>query len=122
MRALIIDDSRTMLMILSKILQDLGFDVDGAVDGRAALELMAREPAPELVLVDWNMPVMTGVEFIEAARKAPYLSNARIVMVTGEAESPRVIAALSAGADEYIMKPFTKAVILEKLELLGFDI
>lgn len=122
MKALVVDDSRTMRMILSKMLRELGFGVVGAADGRAALSVLDGDSAPDLMLVDWNMPVMTGIEFIEAVRSAPYNSTARIVMVTTETEVPSVVAALEAGADEYVMKPFTKDAIFEKLQLLGFEI
>ncbi len=122
MRGLVIDDSRTMRMILGRMLKELGFEVVGAADGQAALDAIDSGAMPDLILVDWNMPVMTGIDFIKVVRAEPYSSPAKIVMVTTETEIPRVVTALEAGADEYVMKPFTKEAILEKLQLLGFEI
>ena len=74
------------------------------------------------MLVDWNMPEMTGLEFVIAVREPPYSSPARLVMVTTETEVAQMIRALEAGADEYIMKPFTRDSIVEKLQLLGLEL
>ena len=122
MQALVIDDSRAMRMILGRMLRDLGFEVSEAGDGEEALSLLAGGLAPELVLVDWNMPKLTGIEFLDAVRRPPYASTAKIVMVTTETEMPQVIRALDAGADEYVMKPFSKDAILDKLMMLGFEL
>jgi len=120
--SLVIDDSRAMRLILGRMLRDLGFDVAEASNGREGLERLAQGPAPDLVLVDWNMPEMTGIEFLEAMRRPPYSSPAKVVMVTTETEIPQVVRALGAGADEYLMKPFTIESILDKLHLLGFEV
>src|SRR5687767_5363705 len=104
-----------MRMILGRMLRDLGFEVAEAGDGQQALTLLTEGLSPELVLVDWNMPQMTGIEFLEAVRRPPHSSPAKIVMVTTETEMPQVIRALDAGADEYVMKPFSKDAILDKL-------
>ena len=122
MNALVIDDSRAMRMILGRMLRELGMEVAEAANGRLALDLLDEGLDPGLVLVDWNMPEMTGIEFVAAVRQPPYLSTARIVMVTTETEIPQVAQALEAGADEYVMKPFTKESIFEKLQLLGIEI
>jgi len=122
MLALVIDDSRVMRLILSRMLRELGMDVAEAPDGLDALALFEGGLSPELVLVDWNMPRMTGIEFIVAVRQPPLSSTARLVMVTTETEVVQVLRALEAGADEYVMKPFTKDSILEKLQLLGLDV
>jgi two-component system, chemotaxis family, chemotaxis protein CheY len=122
MNALVIDDSRAMRMILGRMLRELGMEVAEAANGRLALDLLDEGLAPGLVLVDWNMPEMTGIEFVAAVRQPPYLSTARIVMVTTETEVPQIAQALAAGADEYVMKPFTKESIFEKLQLLGIEI
>jgi two-component system chemotaxis response regulator CheY len=106
-------------MILGRIMRDLGFDVTEATTGRDALTRFETGSDPDVVLVDWNMPEMTGIEFVEAVRRAPYSSTARLVMVTTETEMSQVARALEAGADEYVMKPFTKDAIQEKLLLLG---
>jgi two-component system, chemotaxis family, chemotaxis protein CheY len=122
MQALVIDDSRAMRMILGRMLRELGFDVVEATNGRDGLERLDSGLSPALVLVDWNMPEMTGIEFVEAVRRPPYASGAKVVMVTTETEVPQVVRALEAGADEYVMKPFTKESIFEKLQLLGLDL
>ncbi len=122
MQSLVIDDSRAMRMILGRMLRDLGFEVAEAGDGQQALALLAEGLSPQLVLVDWNMPQMSGIEFLEAVRRQPYFSTAKIVMVTTETEMPQVIRALDAGADEYVMKPFSKEAILDKLMMLGFEL
>jgi len=121
MRALLIDDSRAMRLILGRMLRELGFDIMEAANGQEGLARLDEGAEPDLVLVDWNMPEMSGIEFVEAARRPPYCSTAKLVMVTTEIEVPKVTQALDAGADEYVMKPFTKDVLFEKLNLLGFE-
>jgi len=121
-QALVIDDSRAMRLILGRRLRDLGLDVAEATNGREALSQLDGGLTPDFVLVDWNMPEMSGIEFVEAVREEPYASTARVVMVTTETEVSRIERALEAGADEYIMKPFTKESICEKLQLLGLEI
>jgi two-component system chemotaxis response regulator CheY len=111
-----------MRLILRRILRDIGFEVHEASHGREGLERLSAGPAPDLVLVDWNMPEMTGIEFVEAMRRPPYGSAAKVVMVTTETEIPQVMRALEVGADEYLMKPFTTESVLDKLHLLGFEI
>ena len=122
MQALVIDDSRAMRLILGRMLRELGLDVAEATNGLDGLEQLDGGLTPTLVLVDWNMPEMTGIEFVEAVRRPPYSSPAKVVMVTTETEVPQVVRALEAGADEYVMKPFTKESICEKLQLLGLDL
>jgi two-component system chemotaxis response regulator CheY len=119
MHALLIDDSRAMRLILGRMLGQLGFQVDEAANGHEGLARLDAGPQPELVLVDWNMPEMNGLEFVAAARQPPYSCTARVMMVTTETEVPQMIRALEAGADEYLMKPFTRESIVEKLQLLG---
>jgi two-component system chemotaxis response regulator CheY len=122
MQAMVIDDSKATRMILSRMLGELGLDVAHAANGREALDHLAAGAAPELFLVDWNMPEMNGIEFVEAVRRPPFGSPARIVMVTTETEAPQMLQALEAGADEYVMKPFSKESIVSKLQLLGLDV
>jgi two-component system chemotaxis response regulator CheY len=121
-QALVVDDSRAIRLILGRMLNELGIEVAEASNGLDALAQLDSGLAPELVLVDWNMPEMSGIEFVEAVRLPPYESTARLVMVTTETEVPQVVRALEAGADEYVMKPFTKDAIVEKLRLLGLDV
>ena len=120
-QALVVDDSKLIRLVLRRMLQELGFEVAEAGDGRRALDLIDEGLSPGLILVDWNMPEMSGIEFLAAVRRPPYASTSRIVMVTTETEVEQVVRALETGADEYVMKPFTKEVIAEKLELLGLE-
>jgi two-component system chemotaxis response regulator CheY len=118
--ALIVDDSRTIRMILRRILIEMGYEVCEASNGVEALQVVeARNNILELVLADWNMPEMNGLDLVKNLRLNPALESTKIVMVTTEAELTQMIAALEAGADEYVMKPFTKEILLEKLALIG---
>jgi two-component system chemotaxis response regulator CheY len=119
-KALVVDDSKAVRMILGKILKDLGYDVREAGNGWQALEVIQSEPTPpRLMLADWNMPEMNGLELVKRLRLKPELDPMVIVMVTTETEVDQVSAALEAGANEYVMKPFTKEILLEKLQLTG---
>lgn len=120
-KALVIDDSRAMRTILSGILADLGFEVVGAEDGGRALDILLGGESFDLALVDWNMPQMSGYDFVLKVRDESRFSDLRLVMVTTETEISRMSDALEAGADEYIMKPFNKDMLLEKLMLLGIE-
>jgi two-component system chemotaxis response regulator CheY len=118
MRALVIDDSRAIRAIIRNILVEVGLEVIEAGNGREGLDQMQRSPDVELVLVDWNMPVMNGLEFIQALRALRAFDRVRIMMVTTETEIEQVTRALNAGANEYLMKPFTKDVLVAKLSML----
>jgi two-component system chemotaxis response regulator CheY len=118
--ALVVDDSRAIRAIISKTMADLGFDVAQAANGMEALELIGREGAAiRLALVDWNMPVLSGIDFVRRVRAHPEWNSVRLMMVTTETEMEQVMIALEAGADEYIMKPFSTEAIEDKLRLLG---
>jgi two-component system chemotaxis response regulator CheY len=119
MRVLVVDDSRAMRMILSRVLRELGADVVEAADGQEALAALAAGPLPDVALVDWNMPVMNGLELVTAVRRDAGMGAMRLVMVTTESESTQVVRALEAGADEYLFKPFTPEAVVDKLALLG---
>jgi two-component system, chemotaxis family, chemotaxis protein CheY len=119
MVALVVDDSRAMRTVLARIVRELGFEVVEAANGRDALERLGAGLRPRLVLVDWNMPQMGGLEFVQAVRRDPAHVDSRLMMVTTEIESTQVLRALEAGADEYLMKPFTREALVEKLEILG---
>ena len=122
MQAIVVDDSRAMRMLMGRLLKDIGFAVDEAGDGSEALERLRERLSADpvqLALVDWNMPEMSGIELVEAVRSDPAFSSLRIVMVTTETELSQVMRALDAGADEYLMKPFTRDDVVGKLELLG---
>jgi two-component system chemotaxis response regulator CheY len=122
MEALVIDDSRAMRKILSRILADIGFSVSEAANGSEGLERLEEGARPQLALVDWNMPVMNGYEFVRAVRARQQYADVRLMMVTTETGEKEMMKALEAGADEYVMKPFTKDVIVDKLQLLGLDL
>jgi two-component system chemotaxis response regulator CheY len=121
MDALVIDDSKAMRKILSRILLDLGFEVVEAANGSDGLEQLEEGLTPHLALVDWNMPVMNGYEFIREVRSRTQYADVRLMMVTTETGEKEMTKALEAGADEYVMKPFTRDIIMDKLQLLGFQ-
>jgi len=120
--ALVIDDSKAIRLILSQILKELGFEVCSASHGIEALERLKEVGKVDLALVDWNMPEMNGFEFVCAVRKEEKYNDIRLMMVTTETEMAQVIKALEAGANEYVMKPFTKEIIREKINLLGISL
>jgi two-component system chemotaxis response regulator CheY len=120
MRALVIDDSRAMRSILRRTLLDLGFEVEEAGHGQEAIDLLTSgEVLPDVCLVDWNMPVMNGLEFVSAVRRTREWRQITLMMVTTESEHTQVVRALAAGAHEYVIKPFTGDAIVDKLNLLG---
>jgi len=118
-RALIIDDSKAMRSILGRMLRGMEFEVDEAANGREAMERLQVLGKVDLALVDWNMPEMNGFEFVRAVRAEHNYDGVLLMMVTTETEMENVVRALAAGANEYVMKPFTQEVILEKLRLFG---
>jgi two-component system chemotaxis response regulator CheY len=119
MLALVVDDSRAMRMVLRRMLVELGFTVQEAPDGPEALEILASGVMPDLMLIDWHMPQMQGIELVTALRSADVDYSGRIVMVTTETEVAQITRALDSGADEYLMKPFTSDAVTEKLHILG---
>lgn len=124
MRALIVDDSKTMRRIVGKVVKENGFEI--IVEAENGEEAMTRlrdsgADAPlQLALVDWNMPVMDGLSFVKAAR-AEGFADLPIIMITTEGSMEYVTRAIEAGANEYLMKPFTKESLRDKLVLLGFE-
>ena len=120
MKALVIDDSRAMRMVIKRIVTRLGFDVCEAGNGQEALDVLADgTPLPDVALIDWNMPVMTGLEFVTAVRADPGYRAITLMMVTTESERSQIVRALAAGAHEYLIKPFTEDAMVSKLEMLG---
>jgi len=120
MRALIVDDSRAMRRIVGRILNERGFETSEAADGREALTaLETMEALPDVACIDWNMPVMDGLELVTAIRERPEWRDITLMMVTTESEQDRIVRALAAGAHEYLIKPFTPDALVEKLDLLG---
>jgi len=116
-QALVVDDSRAVRMILAKHLTALGYAVSAASDGAEALALL--QDGLSLVLVDWNMPRMNGLEFVQRVRADPKFARLKIMMVTTETEVDQMVKALASGADEYVMKPFTQEILADKLRVLG---
>lgn len=123
MRALVIDDSRTMRMVLARQLSSLGYDVLQAGDGRQALDVLEScgDDVPALATVDWNMPVLDGLGFVHAVRARDQWRGIALMMVTTEAEHDQIVRALAAGAHEYLIKPFQADAFVDKLDLLGLN-
>ncbi len=119
MRALVVDDSRPIRRIESDILKQLGFETADACNGKEALFHLKTNPLPDIALVDWNMPEMDGLEFITTVRRDAQYARMAILMVTTETETDQMLRALSAGADEYLMKPFQRECLVDKLRLVG---
>lgn len=117
-QALVVDDSAFIRKIAKQILEGMEFEVTEAKDGAQALEL-CEAALPELVLLDWNMPVMSGLEFLTKLRKLPGGDAPQVVFCTTENTKEKIISALEAGATEYIMKPFDQEIIRTKLEQIG---
>jgi len=119
MHALVVDDSRAMRSILTRLMNGLGFEVSQAGDGAEALTVLEGGVRPDVILVDWNMPVMDGLTFIKTVRAREDMRDISLMMVTTESEQAQIVRALAAGAHEYVIKPFSDEAIAEKLALLG---
>ncbi|CAN5267652.1 response regulator [soil metagenome] len=115
---LIVDDSKVIRKVARHILEALNYRVEEAGDGREAL-VACRANLPDVILLDWNMPVMSGMEFLRAIDDDPLTSRPKIVFCTTENGSAHIRAAIDAGADEYIMKPFDRETLQTKLALVG---
>lgn len=115
---LVVDDSRVIRKVSRRILEDLGFEVAEAADGVEATA-WCTAVMPDLILLDWQMPVMDGMQFLKRLRAEPGGDAPRVVFCTVENQIERIREALDAGADEYIMKPFDGSIVAGKLELLG---
>ncbi|MBL8232456.1 MAG: response regulator [Bryobacterales bacterium] len=119
-KAMVIDDSKTIRLILSRTLSELGYDVAQAANGREGLAaLQGSGDGIGLILVDWNMPEMNGLDFVKSVRSDHRYDEIKLMMVTTETQVEQMLAALEAGANEYVMKPFTREVIEDKLRLMG---
>jgi len=115
---LVVDDSRVIRKVACRILADLGFETGEAEDGVTALEA-CRLKMPELILLDWSMPNMTGIEFLRSLRREREGEKPVVVFCTTENDVAHITEALGAGANEYIMKPFDRAIIEAKLAEVG---
>lgn len=115
---LVVDDSRVIRKVARRILEDIGFDIAEASDGMEALA-WCRAAMPDAVLLDWNMPVMTGIEFLRHLREEPGGDKPTVVFCTVENDVARIREALDCGANEYIMKPFDGDIIAAKFAEVG---
>ena len=115
---LIVDDSKVIRMVAKKILDELGFATEEAADGQLALDA-CKAKMPEAVLLDWNMPVMNGIEFLRALRELPGGGDPVVIFCTTENDLDHIQEAMEAGANEYIMKPFDSDIIQAKLQQVG---
>jgi two-component system chemotaxis response regulator CheY len=115
---LVVDDSKVIRMVARRILEELNFEVLEAADGQQALD-RCDDAMPDAVLLDWNMPVMDGLEYLVALRQRPGGDEPRVVFCTTENDMSHIKDAISAGANEYIMKPFDKDIIESKFRQVG---
>ena len=115
---LVVDDSKVIRKVARHILETLHFSVEEAADGQEALNACTAA-APDVVLLDWNMPVMSGMEFLRALGETELPSRPKVVFCTTENDMAHIRAALEAGADEYVMKPFDRETLHIKLQLVG---
>ena len=115
---LVVDDSKVIRKVARHILETLDFTVDEAADGAEAMAKCGAA-APDVVLLDWNMPVMSGIEFLRALRESDVAPRPKVVFCTTENGQAHIRAALAAGADEYVMKPFDRDTLASKLQFVG---
>ena len=118
-QVLIVDDSKVIRKVARHILEGLHFCVEEAVDGRAALDRCHDGAPPDVILLDWNMPVMSGMEFLRALGQSDIEQRPKVVFCTTENGVAHIRAAIDAGADEYVMKPFDRETLHIKLQLVG---
>ena len=115
---LIVDDSRVIRKVSRHMVETLGFEVEEAADGEEALA-MCDKAMPDVILLDWNMPVMSGIEFITMLRQRANGGTPKVVFCTTENDVAHIREAIDAGADEYVMKPFDHETLQIKLQLVG---
>jgi len=115
---LVVDDSKVIRKVARHILETLDFEVSEAADGKEALD-SCMASAPDVILLDWNMPVMSGMDFLRALREASLASRPKVVFCTTENGMAYIRAAIEAGADEYVMKPFDRETLESKLQIVG---
>jgi two-component system chemotaxis response regulator CheY len=121
--AMVVDDSRTIRKLLSHTLKELGYEVSEAENGRAALDALNASAAPvNVILTDWNMPEMNGLEFLKQVRGDEKFQQIPVIMVTTETEMEHMVMAMEAGANEYVMKPFTADILTDKLRIAGLPV
>jgi two-component system chemotaxis response regulator CheY len=116
---LVVDDSKVIRKVARHILEALHFNVEEAGDGREALDRCEAGNLPDVILLDWNMPVMSGMEFLRSLGAAGMPNRPKVVFCTTENDVAHIRAAIDAGADEYMMKPFDRETLESKLQLVG---
>ncbi|MDC4205772.1 MAG: response regulator [Candidatus Manganitrophus sp.] len=119
MKMLVVDDSAAMRSLLRQMIKKMGHSVTEAVNGKEALEQLNVHPDIGLILLDWNMPEMDGMQLLDALGVKRLNKRPRIIIVSTECEAEKIVQAMERGADEYIMKPFTQEILEEKLSILG---
>ena len=117
-KCLIVDDSKVIRMVARKILENLKFDIEEAEDGEQAINICRRE-MPSSILLDWNMPVMNGIEFLHVLRAMEGVKQPIVVFCSSENDMAHIEEAMNGGADEYIMKPFDGEIIEAKFRQVG---
>ncbi len=117
-KCLVVDDSKIVRKVVRKIIEGLGFEVLEAEDGKVAID-QARATAVDVMILDWNMPVMDGLECMKGLRADASIHQPKIIFCTTENDFTKIQTAMMAGADEYVMKPFDEAIIAGKLRQLG---
>lgn len=116
---LIVDDSSVVRKVARRIVEKFGYTVAEAPDGTDALDYVTGNPMPEAILLDWNMPKMQGIDFLDHLRKLPGGNTPKVVFCTTENDLQKISRALWAGADEYIMKPFDEDILATKFATVG---
>lgn len=115
---LVVDDSRVVRKVARRIVEDLGFSCEEAEDGQKAYDFCS-QGMPDAILLDWNMPVMSGIEFLEKLRQMNGGQSPKVIFCTTENDMAHIQRAMSAGANEYIMKPFDSEIIESKFSQIG---
>ena len=115
---LVVDDSKVIRKVARHVLETLEFAVEEAEDGQEAMR-KCEASVPDVILLDWNMPVMTGIEFLRALGESDIAPRPKVIFCTTENDTAHIRAALDAGADEYVMKPFDRDTLASKLQFVG---
>lgn len=121
MKVIIADDSKAMRAIIARQIADLNFEIKEASNGEEAFDLMLAEAPIDLLITDWNMPGLRGLELVQKIRSQERFDATKILVVTSEVEAESMLKALQAGADEYLMKPFAASALREKIEILNLN-